>query len=141
MTKYDTFACVLCSREVPWYDKESPETRDWEYERKVCRDCAPKMRTRESQLEGTLSSLRPCMDCGGTTFVFGPVRQYVGEWSHRGVLPVAVGKSGTGVGSFYFAACRACGHTTLRVVDPGSIPIGPEHETTIVEVGSALPYR
>ena len=141
MANYETFACVLCGGEVPWYAKGEPEARDWEYERRVCSACAPKQRAREQQLASVKASLRPCIDCGGTTFVCGPLRQYVGEWLHRGDVPVAIGRNDRGVGSFYFAACRACGHTAFRVVDPGAIPVSPEHTTDLVEVGSATPYR
>jgi hypothetical protein len=140
-SNYETFNCVLCGVEVAWYSKGEPETRDWEYERKVCSACAPKERAREQQLANVKSSLRPCIDCGGTTFVCGTLRQFVGEWSRRGDFPVAISKGDRGAGTFYFAACRACGHTTLRVVDPGAIPVDPDHGTHIVEVGSTVPYR
>ena len=43
-------------------------------------------------------------------------------------------------GALVAYVCRSCGHTELYALDPGQIPIGPEHGTRLLKVDDE-PYR
>jgi len=85
----------------------------------------------------------PCRRCQFPQIVRVRLRHLVGEYRTMAPLaagyPLVAGRLHTApdtdqpLGLLEAYVCRACGYAELFAVDPGAIPIGPEHGTELIE--------
>ena len=138
LSKYETYACVRCAVQVPWYDKGDPAWRDWEYEKKLCSTCRDKA-SPEERFGKLPAPTVPCA-CGSVEFLRAPLREHVGERCDLRAVHLSVGPKATR-GQLFVLACRGCGRAELRVAGIDRVQADPALETEVVRIDSAGPYR
>lgn len=138
----DTYHCVHCNKEVPWYEKGDPEQRRADHAMKTCAVCRQIAKTRAAAQAARIARLprpsAPCA-CGCAEFICAPLREHTGEYEHLVSLRFGTSTKSAGV-DLWAVACRACGRTELYVKDVNAIQPDPDQDIHAVGV-AATPYR
>lgn len=113
----DTYECVHCKKEVPWYEPGDPETKRADYEMKTCATCRQIAKNKAAALARRVAKLprpsAPCA-CGCAEFLCSPFNEHTGEY--RGVEGLMFSSMATrSGGALYLLACRACGRAEIYV--------------------------